>query len=40
MFAHHGWTAALLTGMAFPAAALVVWLGELFGRPAVAGKTA
>jgi predicted MFS family arabinose efflux permease len=40
VFAHHGWTAALLTGMAFPAAALVVWLGELFGRPAAAGKAA
>jgi predicted MFS family arabinose efflux permease len=33
MFAHHGWHAALLTGMAFPAAALVVWMGELLGRP-------
>jgi len=40
VFAHHGWTAALLTGMAFPAAALAVWLGELFGRPAAAGKAA
>ena len=34
MFAHHGWNAALLTGMAFPAAALAVWMGELLGRPA------
>lgn len=34
MFAHHGWTAALFTGMAFPAAALAVWMGELLGRPA------
>jgi predicted MFS family arabinose efflux permease len=40
VFAHHGWTAALFTGMAFPAAALLVWLGELFGRPAAAAKTA
>jgi predicted MFS family arabinose efflux permease len=40
VFAHHGWTAALFTGMAFPAAALLVWLGELFGRPAAAVKTA
>jgi predicted MFS family arabinose efflux permease len=40
VFAHHGWTAALFTGMAFPAAALLVWLGELFGRPATAAKTA
>ena len=40
VFAHHGWTAALFTGMAFPAAALLVWLGELFGRPATATKTA
>jgi len=36
MFAHHGWNAALLTGMAFPAAALAVWMGELLGRPAAA----
>lgn len=28
MFAHHGWQAALLTGMAFPAAALLYWIGE------------
>ena len=28
VFAHHGWHAALLTGMAFPAAALLYWLGE------------
>jgi predicted MFS family arabinose efflux permease len=40
VLAHHGWTAALFTGMAFPAAALLVWLGELFGRPAAAVKTA
>jgi predicted MFS family arabinose efflux permease len=33
VLAHHGWHAALLTGMAFPALALVVWLGEWFGRP-------
>jgi predicted MFS family arabinose efflux permease len=40
MFAHHGWTAALLTGMAFPAAALLVWFGELFGRRATVGEAA
>jgi predicted MFS family arabinose efflux permease len=40
VYAHYGWTAALFTGMAFPAAALLVWLGELFGRPQAAGKTA
>ena len=40
VFAHHGWTAALFTGMAFPAAALLVWLGELFGRQSTVGKTA
>lgn len=38
VFAHHGWQAALLTGMAFPGAALVYWLGELLARPALAGK--
>jgi predicted MFS family arabinose efflux permease len=31
MLAHHGWHAALLTGMAFPALALLYWSGELFG---------
>ena len=36
VFAHHGWKAALLAGMAFPAAALVYWFGELAGRPALA----
>jgi predicted MFS family arabinose efflux permease len=40
VFAHHGWSAALLTGMAFPAAALLYWVGELFGRPAAVAKTA
>jgi predicted MFS family arabinose efflux permease len=40
VFAHHGWTAALFTGMAFPAAALVVWAGELLGRTEASGKTA
>ncbi|MDN4052044.1 MFS transporter [Massilia sp. YIM B02763] len=40
VYAHYGWTAALFTGMAFPAAALLVWLGELFGRPQTAGKAA
>ena len=40
MFAHHGWTAALFTGMAFPAAALAVWMGELLGRPAAVRKPA
>lgn len=38
MLAHHGWHAALLTGMAFPALALLYWTGELFGSRAV--KTA
>lgn len=38
VFTHYGWTAALITGMAFPALALVYWVGELFGRPAVAGQ--
>jgi predicted MFS family arabinose efflux permease len=40
MFAHYGWTAALLTGMAFPAAALVYWTGELFGRTAAVRTSA
>jgi predicted MFS family arabinose efflux permease len=40
MFAHHGWHAALLTGMAFPALALLYWLGELFGRTAAERKPA
>lgn len=35
MFAHYGWHAALLTGMAFPAAALLYWTGELRGQPAL-----
>jgi predicted MFS family arabinose efflux permease len=40
VYAHYGWSAALFTGMAFPAAALLVWLGEFFGRPHTAGKAA
>jgi predicted MFS family arabinose efflux permease len=28
MYAHHGWPAALLTGMAFPAAGLAYWVSE------------
>lgn len=40
VYAHHGWTAALFTGMAFPAVALLVWFGELLGRPAAVGETA
>ncbi|MBZ2207106.1 MFS transporter [Massilia soli] len=32
VFTHYGWNAALLTGMAFPAAALACWLAELAGR--------
>ncbi len=40
VYAHHGWHAALLTGMAFPAAALLVWFGELAGRGAATGATA
>ncbi|WP_296947500.1 MFS transporter [uncultured Massilia sp.] len=34
VFAHHGWHAALLTGMAFPALALLYWFGELAGHKA------
>jgi predicted MFS family arabinose efflux permease len=40
VFAHHGWHAALLTGMAFPVAALAYWTGELFNRPATARHSA
>ena len=40
VYAHHGWHAALLTGMAFPAAALLVWFGDLAGRGATTGATA
>ena len=40
VFTHFGWTATLLMGMAFPAVALIYWVGELFGRPAVAGESA
>ena len=40
MFAHHGWTAALLTGMAFPALALLYWFGELAGHKDAARKAA
>lgn len=36
--AHYGWQAALLTGMAFPAAALACWFGEFSGRAAPFGK--
>jgi predicted MFS family arabinose efflux permease len=36
MFATHGWHAALLTGMAFPALALAYWLTEYAGH--VAGR--
>ncbi|WP_027863651.1 MFS transporter [Massilia alkalitolerans] len=39
VFAQYGWNAALLAGMAFPAAALLYWLGELPGRASVLGKT-
>jgi len=38
--AHHGWHAALLVGMAFPALALLYWLGELFGANARVAKAA
>lgn len=38
VYAHHGWHAALLAGMAFPALALVYWLGELPGRAAALRK--
>lgn len=40
VFAAHGWNAALLAGMAFPALALLYWLGELRGRGAALGKAA
>jgi len=40
VYAHHGWSAALLTGMAFPALALLVWFGEFLGRPQAARETA
>jgi predicted MFS family arabinose efflux permease len=32
VYAQHGWHAALLTGMAFPAAALAWWVGEWMGQ--------
>ena len=38
VFAQYGWNAALLAGMAFPAAALLYWLRELPGRASVLGK--
>ena len=38
MLATHGWRAALLTGMAFPALALLYWLGEAFAAKAVKGR--
>jgi predicted MFS family arabinose efflux permease len=31
VYAHHGWNAALLAGMAFPAAGLVYWVSEWAG---------
>jgi predicted MFS family arabinose efflux permease len=40
MLAHHGWHAALLTGMAFPVLALVYWTGELLGSHAKVSKAA
>lgn len=40
VFAHYGWNAALLAGMAFPALALLYWLGELSGRGASLRKAA
>jgi len=40
VYAHYGWKAALLTGMAFPLAALVYWFGELARRPAPFSKAA
>lgn len=40
VFAHYGWHAALLAGMAFPALALLYWLGELSGRGASLRKAA
>ena len=40
MFATHGWHAALLTGMAFPALALVYWVTEYAGHGAAQRKVA
>ena len=40
VFAHYGWNAALLAGMAFPGLALLYWLGELSGRAASLRKAA
>jgi predicted MFS family arabinose efflux permease len=40
VYAHHGWHAAVLTGIAFPAAALLYWSGELLHRPRALGKAA
>lgn len=38
VFTHYGWNAALLTGMAFPAAAFACWLAELAERKNTARK--
>ncbi|HEX7983403.1 MAG TPA: MFS transporter [Duganella sp.] len=40
MYATHGWHAALLTGMAFPALALVYWVTEYAGHAAGQRKVA
>ncbi|MEV4779639.1 MFS transporter [Burkholderia sp. LMU1-1-1.1] len=40
MFATHGWHAALLTGMAFPALALVYWVTEYAGHGAAQREVA
>lgn len=37
-YAAHGWHAALMTGMAFPALALLYWFGEYAGHTAQQGK--
>jgi predicted MFS family arabinose efflux permease len=34
VYAHYGWHAALLAGMAMPAAALLYWIGEALERSA------
>jgi len=40
VYAQYGWHAALLAGMAFPALALLVWLGEWWASARSAGQTA
>ncbi|WP_426191062.1 MFS transporter [Massilia sp. DWR3-1-1] len=40
MYASHGWHAALLTGMAFPAAALLYWISEYLAEAAARRRAA